>query len=179
MEFSGELMPLVLAGILIVILVVATFADLRTRRIPNWLTFGAVLVGIAMQFFLAGFAGAGIALAGFFVGLACFLPSYLFGALGAGDVKLMAAAGCFLGPIPAVVAALASVIAGGLLALVRIAWRGGLPALGARYGAMVLNLLSTRRLVYLGPAQDEPAAERFPYALAIATGTLVSLTWMQ
>lgn len=166
-------MHIVLAGILLV----ATLTDLRTHRIPNWLTFGAAVAGMALQFYLTGFTGLVTALAGLAIGLACVLPSYLFGALGAGDVKLMAAVGCFLGPASTALAVLAIVITGGALALIRIAWRGGLPSLGARYGAMLWNLVSARRLVYLGPAPDEPAAERFPYAVAIALGTFASLAW--
>jgi prepilin peptidase CpaA len=163
--------------VLAVLLLIAIVSDLFTRRIPNWLTFGAALAGILIQWRLGAASGVGFAVGGFAVGLACFLPSYLFGALGGGDVKLMAAAGCFLGPWATVVAALAATVAGGVLALGRIALRGGLPAWALRYGTMLAALMATRRFCYVAPSPGEPAGERFPYAVAIATGAVVSMVW--
>jgi prepilin peptidase CpaA len=163
--------------VLAVLLLIAVVSDLSTRRIPNWLTFGAALAGVMIQWRLGAVSGVGFAVGGFVVGLACFLPSYLFGALGGGDVKLMAAAGCFLGPWATLVAALAATVAGGVLALGRIALRGGLPAWAMRYGTMLTALIATHRFCYVAPSPGEPAAERFPYAVAIATGAVVSMVW--
>lgn len=163
--------------VLVVLLLIAVVSDLSTRRIPNWLTFGAALAGVVLQWQLGAASGVGIAVGGFAVGLACFLPSYLFGALGGGDVKLMAAAGCFLGPWATLVAALAATVAGGVMAWGLIALRGGLGAWALRYGTMLSALIATRRFRYLAPLAGEPAAERFPYAVAIATGAVVSMVW--
>jgi prepilin peptidase CpaA len=101
----------------IVIAIVAAVWDLRTRRIPNILTFGAALAAIATHGYLGGPAGAGWALAGWLVGVAFFLPFFALGGMGAGDVKLLAALGAWLGPAAAAWTALFSLIAGGVLGL--------------------------------------------------------------
>ena len=99
----------------IAVAVVAAVWDLKTRRIPNILTFGAALGAIVVHAYLSGLAGAGWAVAGWFVGVAFFLPFFALGGMGAGDVKLLAALGAWLGPGLAVWLALFSLIAGGVI----------------------------------------------------------------
>jgi Flp pilus assembly protein protease CpaA len=94
----------------------ATVIDLRSRQVPNALTFGTAAIGVALA--AAGITGleTGAALAGGLLGLAVMLPGYLFGGTGGGDVKLLAAFGTLLGPRRTLVAFLVMAIAGGLLA---------------------------------------------------------------
>ena len=102
---------------------VATAIDLRTRRVPNSLTFGTGVAGLAM----AAATGNGIlaaAVIGGVIGLALMLPGYLFGATGGGDVKLLAAFGTLLGPRDTLTAFFAMAIAGGVIALMVAAYRG-------------------------------------------------------
>lgn len=101
----------------IVLAVVAAGWDLRTRRIPNVLTFGGALAAVLAHGYAGGLSGAGWALAGWMVGVAFFLPFFALGGMGAGDVKLLAALGAWLGPGPAVWLALYSLIAGGVIGL--------------------------------------------------------------
>ena len=77
--------------------VVASVQDLRRRTVPNWLTLGGGAAGLAYGA-AAGWHGLGNALAGGVAGLLLLLPFYLAGAMGGGDVKLMAAFGTMLGP---------------------------------------------------------------------------------
>ena len=102
----------------ITIAVVAAAWDLRTRRIPNLLTFGAALVAVVAHGYLGGLSGAGWSMAGWLVGAAFFLPIFALGGMGAGDVKLLAALGAWLGPGAAVWVALSSLIAGGVIGLI-------------------------------------------------------------
>lgn len=102
----------------IVIAIVAAIWDLRTRRIPNILTFGAALAAIVAHGYSGGAFGAGWAVTGWLVGVAFFLPIFALGGMGAGDVKLLAALGAWLGPGAAVWVALFSLLAGGVLGLV-------------------------------------------------------------
>ena len=118
------LMPGVLPVIAVVAVgTVATAIDLRTRRVPNALTFGTGAAGLALAFFGGSGLGAA-AVAGGLIGLALMLPGDLFGATGGGDVKLLAAFGTLLGPRETFTAFIAMAIAGGVIALIVIAYRG-------------------------------------------------------
>lgn len=134
----------------------AVWMDVRTHRIPNFLVALTLLAGVAAQAALHGLPGMGLALAGAGVGLAAFLPMYLGGAMGAGDVKLMAALGALLGPQTAVYAVLLALVAGSALALATVGWR--------------------RWIAQEAPSPEKPgtAAGRIPYAGAIVTGTLAA-----
>lgn len=100
------------------IAVVAVAWDLKTRRIPNFLTFGAALAAFAVNAYLGGLTGAGWSIAGWLVGVTFFLPFFALGGMGAGDVKLLAALGAWLGPLTTVWLALFSLIAGGVMGLI-------------------------------------------------------------
>ena len=102
----------------IAVAIVAAAWDLKTRRIPNFLTFGAAIAAVLVHLYLSGLTGGGWSIAGWLVGVAFFLPFFALGGMGAGDVKLLAALGAWLGPGPAVWVALFSLIAGGVLGLV-------------------------------------------------------------
>jgi len=92
--------------------------DLRTRRVPNRLTLALASIGVALAGASGGPSGAVTACAGGLLGLALMLPGHLFGATGGGDVKLFAAAGTLLGPAATPWAFAATLVAGGVLALV-------------------------------------------------------------
>lgn len=155
-------------------LAIAVFCDLSVRRIPNAVTFSMVLVALILHTWLGQWEGLMFSLAGLFAGLLCFLPLYIFAAMGAGDVKLLTAVGAVIGAKLVFVAAVMTVIAGGVIALVYIALRGGLPAMVKRYISM-FGLLAARQPQYIPPAPGEAAGLRFPYALAIASGTVLAI----
>ena len=96
----------------------ACVTDLRDGRIPNVLTFGAIAVAFAVHALLPQGSGLAHVGFGFLVGLAVFFPFFALGGMGAGDVKLMAAIGAWLGPTLALLTALYGAVAGGVLALV-------------------------------------------------------------
>ena len=121
-------LPMLLClAMLAALLAAALWHDLRTRRIPNQLVLWGTLAGLALNSFMPSgsglfdpsFGGLGLpqALAGAAAGLALLLPMYLLRALGAGDVKLMAMCGAFLGPDAVLEAALLTFLCGGVLAL--------------------------------------------------------------
>lgn len=173
-------------------------SDLASRRIPNVLILGSLLT--SLLFALMGWNGltAG-ALAGFrhwglglLVGFGTFLPLYVFRAMGAGDVKLMAACGACLGPSLAWPAALAALMLGGLMALAWVVWRDLpnsvlFPHFGAvwmRINAMMGRLLlkSPEGSVDKAPGPDsttptplEKTAEKLPFSVAIAGASLSAI----
>jgi prepilin peptidase CpaA len=138
-------------------------SDLRTHRIPNVLCAGAFGTGLILKSMLFGVPGLIDALFGATTGLLILLPLYAIGGMGAGDVKLMAAVGAFLGLSSTLVAGVATLIVGGALAL--------LTALG-RQGAV---WLSTKHHASAGAAHAKALLSlEFPYAIAIATGTVAA-----
>lgn len=170
------------SGTLIALLLCAGWIDLRTHRIPNVIVAGGLLFAIVANGLFPAYVhenGWTKALAGLAVGFGCFLPFYLIRAMGAGDVKLMAMVGAFLGPIGALHAVLASMIAGGVLAVGTM--------LAARASMRVLrNAALTVRGAILAPqlglsafptAASDPARSplALPYGLAIAIGTIAYL----
>src|SRR5262245_56641716 len=110
----------------------ATAIDLRVRRVPNWLTGASAAAGITLTALHIPTITVGAALAGLVVGAVVMLPGHLFGATGAGDVKLLAAFGTLLGPKGAAVAFVYSLIAGGALAFMVALHRGLLNSLFVR-----------------------------------------------
>jgi prepilin peptidase CpaA len=151
----------------------AAVIDLRTRRIPNILTATLAAIGIGLAAAGLGRVGLGAALLGCLLGLAFMMPGHIFGATGAGDVKLLAAAGALLGPKDTIYAFLYTAIAGGVLALVVAVARRRLSQ----------TLESTSRLVSgseLARTEIESTSSdnRGADAPAIAIGVvLVALSW--
>ena len=164
--------------LLLLILLAAVCIDLGRHRIPNVLSFGGILLGLGLQGWAFGAHGALIALGGLGVALLMFLPFYLLGGMGAGDVKLMAVVGTFLGPTGTLLAAgLSFAVGAGLGVGVLLARRGALAAL-RRYASALKALFFTSTVSYVPPQPGEAAASRFPYAVAIAGGTVAALWWL-
>lgn len=155
---------------LLVALAAAVITDLRRHRIPNALVLTVVVAALVLQTLAGGWQGLGAGLLGAATGLACFMPFYVLRGMGAGDVKLLAAVGAFLGAKGALFAALAALIAGGVGAILYVGWR-------AAQGA--LNATSREGLTTLVPAAwigaQSACHDRLPYAVPIAIGGCVSL----
>jgi prepilin peptidase CpaA len=115
--------------------------DLLTRRIPNWVTFPGVLAGLLAQAWLFGLPGLLNGLLGTALGFALFFPIYLFGYMGAGDVKLLMAVGAFLGWLGCFQVAVGSVLIGAAYALVEIVFRGRLLAVAKNIFSFLRSVL--------------------------------------
>src|SRR5580765_109479 len=100
--------------------VVGCLHDLRNRRIPNYLTFGSAALAIVYAAATGGWAGLGVALAGWAVGIVLFIPFFLLRGMGGGDVKLLAALGAWVGPASLLSITFYTAIVGGVMALVII-----------------------------------------------------------
>lgn len=153
--------------------IVAAQADVRTRKIPNSLTFPAILLGLATHLALGGRAGFLASLAGMAVVGVALIPGWLLRWMGAGDVKLMAAMGAWLAFPHAVIALLASLIAGGVIAAV-VALRHGALGAALRNTGFALAWSFQRQ----SPAFIVTTGIRFPFALAILAGCAVA-SWVK
>jgi len=165
--------------LLLGLLVSATLVDMRYHRIPNLISLGGLVLGLGLNICFLGMGTQGLlsALGGATLCLLLFLPFHMTNGMGAGDVKLMAMAGAYLDPLHALLAAGLSLGAGSLLGLGILLMRRGAGMMARRYVSTFQCLTVTGKWSYVPPAADEPAATRFPYALAIATGTLATLWW--
>ncbi|GGX82979.1 pilus assembly-related outer membrane protein [Litchfieldella qijiaojingensis] len=169
-----------ISGLVLLLIWSAATWDLRQRRIPNVLVMAGAATGILLQWMLAGSGGFLATISGLAVGLGILLPGYLLGMTGAGDVKLMAAVGTFLGPYHVLLAALASIFVGGVIALGFAAsalFSRNSISPWARYGLMVKTLVTTGRPIYAAPAEGEVMGRKFPFAVSIALGTTGFLAW--
>jgi prepilin peptidase CpaA len=148
---------------------VSTVIDMRTRRVPNPLTLSIALAGVACAVAGLGVVSVPQAFGGLALGLALMLPGHIIGATGAGDVKLFAALGTFLGPAGILAGFVYTAIAGGLLALAVAARRRMLRDTVERTALFI----QTRGL-NAAAIEHSSSNNRFAYAPAIALGTLAA-----
>ena len=163
--------------IVLALALAASVTDLRNGRIPNVLTFGGALAAIIFHGFRGGGAGLLMASGGWIAGAAVFFPAFALGGMGAGDVKLLAALGAWLGPADAMWLAIYSGIAGGVLAL-SVALASGY----LRQAMANIRLLLTHWCVSgVGPLDQVSLAgsngPRLAYAVPIFVGTLATI-WL-
>lgn len=157
-----------------IVLIVAAWIDGRQLRVPNWLTFPMVLTGLAFNVCVDGWAGLGGGLLGMVVGLLCLLPLYSVGGMGAGDVKLMAGVGAWLGWKTTLYAFCVSTIVGGVLAVGMVLYRRSFE----KHYANLLVILTEWMEVRDPRRLSEMAAERkprmllLPYGIPICIGSL-------
>ena len=163
------------AIILLLIMGMAIAFDLRWRTIPNWLTGPSILVGLGLHTFMNQVAGFVFSLEGAVLGLGLFVILYMCGWMGAGDVKLFAAVGSFLGPAQTISAAVAIALVGGLVALVVLGFHQGWRRMGLWLWSYVQAMLLTRSVQAVAPVQG--AAPKVPYAVAIGLGTIGAYWW--
>ena len=140
---------------------VALVTDMRSRRIPNWLTVSVLLAGLLVNLLANGFDGLLSALAGAALGFALLIPFYALRAMGAGDVKLRAALGAVLGPQVLLGTAAGAALVGGLMSLIILARRGRLSL--ALHQLFVMHTIPT------------PSGAKAPYAVAIASGVYLAV----
>ena len=158
----------------VIVLAVATFTDLRSRRIPNWLVLPFLVLGIAVSAWLHGWHGLGQSFEGLGLGLLIYGFLFWMGGMGAGDVKLCAAIGAWVGPAQLGVALIVTGLAGGVMVLGWAAMGGFMKDLFAGTGDLLFGW--RRRGMHRDPEMvlSNPRKRKMPYAPAIAIGTLFS-----
>ncbi|MFO0978842.1 MAG: A24 family peptidase [Planctomycetaceae bacterium] len=157
-----------------IILIVAAWIDGRQLKVPNWITYPMVLSGLIYSTWAGGAAGFGGGLLGMVVGLLTLLPLYAVGGMGAGDVKLMAGIGAWLGWKITFAAFCVSTVVGAVMAVLMVLWRRSL-----RHHYDQFLLILSEWMVIRDPYKlSEIAAERkprmmlLPYGIPICIGTI-------
>lgn len=170
--------------LLIAVLLAATVIDVRSYRIPNALTMPAMLAGVFAHTLASAhhWTGLAAALGGLVAPVIILIPLHALRLLGAGDVKLLAAVGAFIGAPDIILAILFVLAAGGFVAVAAAMYRKVLlRALGNIY--TVTAVAATAVTAGINPVRAASAgfasAGRIPYAISITLGTLVFLVLRQ
>ena len=158
----------------VIVLAVATFTDLRSRRIPNWLVLPFLLIGIGVSSSLHGWPGLGHSLSGVALGAAVYGFLAYMGGMGMGDVKLVAAIGAWIGPSQLFFALFVTAIVGGVMALSWAAFGGFLGDLAKGTGDIVMNVRKRGLRPHPELVLSNALTRKMPYAPAIAVGVLIS-----
>ena len=160
-----------LVGAVLVALVGAV-TDIRSARIPNRLTYTALLAALPLRTALLGLSGLKSGTIGMLVAGGLFLLLYTLGAMGGGDMKLMAAVGAWVGGTQVMTLILAAALAGGVLAIGRVIFHN-------RVGQTLRNIMQLIYYRLTSGLQPHPelnvkssGSQRVPYGVAIAVGAL-------
>jgi len=160
--------PMAALAVLATMLVVAVYIELRESRIPNWLTFSGMALGLLIAY-LHGTASFWSSLGGLAIGFGFLFIFYIFGGIGGGDVKLMGAAGALMGSALIKPALFYTAFIGAFLAILMIIWRKDF---WTRIAWGLKRLAFWRKSVEQPP---KPAPVVVPYGVAIAVGCLLAL----
>jgi prepilin peptidase CpaA len=155
-------------------LAVATFTDVRYRRIPNWLVLPFLLAGVVMSGWFYGWHGIGQSFAGLGLGALIYGVLFWMGGMGMGDVKLCAAIGAWIGPEQLLFALVVIAIVGGVMVLCWASFGGFLTELFTNTGSVVVGWKDRGLRPHPEIILTNPVTRKMPYAPAIAIGTLFS-----
>jgi prepilin peptidase CpaA len=164
--------------VLIVLLMAAAVFDVLYRRIPNWLTVSGVLLGIALNAFIGPpEAGLVFSLAGLAVGFGIYAVLYALRAMGAGDVKLMAAVGALVGYQRWFGIFFITALIGGVMALILVVSRGRLKKTFFNM-SFILSEMKSGRPAYLANEELDVKNKKslgLPHGAVIAVSTVFYL----
>jgi prepilin peptidase CpaA len=159
----------------LVVALAGAVTDLRDRRVPNRLTFPAILFGLLLHFSMDGWKGLGQSAAAGLIAGVIFLIFWLAGGMGAGDVKLITAVACIAGLSHVFWLLALTAVAGGVMAIGLALWRGRLKETILNLGALAVH----HRFEGLKPHPNLNVGNtrtlRLPYALAIAAGSAITV----
>jgi prepilin peptidase CpaA len=165
--------PLSVFGWAAAFLFLAVLSDVRFHRIPNLLTFPALLAALLVSPWVGATSGPLEAAMGAVLGFALLVGPYALGGMGAGDVKVLMVLGSWLGPGAIFGAAVWALIAAGTFGVILLMLRGEIVHYVQRWSRTILSTLKLRRISYEPPAAGSIASGGIPFAAAIAVGLVI------
>ena len=161
------------------VLIVAAVIDGYKLKVPNWITFPMILSGWAFNLAYFGWAGLGWSLVGTAVGLALLLPAYAIGGMGAGDVKLLAGVGAWVGGTVTFYAFCVSAVIGGVIAVAMVLAQRGWKKHRNQFWLIVSEVMTVRDPNQLSAiaADRKSSMLLLPYGIPIAIGTIAYFAW--
>ncbi len=175
--WSGSGRPLPALGWAAAFLFLVVEEDVRQMRIPNWLTFPALLLALGHAAWFGGLGGIGAALAGTALGFAVLLLPFAARWIGAGDVKAVMVLGALWGAGAVLGLIWWMLVIGGALGVAILAAKGGLVDAGKRWLHSAALLVSARKLVYFAPEPGSAATRGLPLGVAIGLGVAAYQLW--
>jgi len=162
-----------------VTLVVAAVIDGYQLKVPNWITFPMILSGWAYSGAVYGWAGVADSLIGTVVGLGLLLPAYAIGGMGAGDVKLLAGVGAWVGATVTFYAFCVSTVVGAFIAVGMVLYRRAWTKHRDQFWMIADEIMTLRDPNVLSAiaAQRKSSMLLLPYGIPIAIGTISYFAW--
>jgi prepilin peptidase CpaA len=166
--------------IVTITLIVAAVIDGYKLKVPNWLTFPFILSGLVVGAVTGGWSGFGFALLGMIVGLALLLPAYAIGGMGAGDVKLLAGVGAWIGTMDTLYAFCVSAVVGGVIAILMVLYRRAWSKHYYQFLTIWNEMVTIRDPEQLATiaAERKSTMLLLPYGIPIAIGTIAYFAFM-
>jgi prepilin peptidase CpaA len=155
--------------------IIGAVGDVRSNRIPNWLTYGGLALALALRAAWGGWRSLEQGLLGILLGGGIFFVLFLVHGMGAGDAKLMAAVGAWVGLQGTLRVLIATALAGGVLAVVYMVFYKRVGSTFRNVGVLLRFHLTSGVRPHPELNLQGPATIRLPYGLAIAMGTLYLL----
>ncbi|MCH7596059.1 MAG: prepilin peptidase [Planctomycetes bacterium] len=162
-------------AILIPGILLASWIDYSQKRVPNWLNLTLILVGLAVQAWFFGWSGVATGMLGLLTGFGLLIVPWMMNGMGAGDVKLMAAIGVWLGPLLTLYSFGLGAMIGGVTAVAMIMSTGRLRMACVNIG-LIIAKCSSRETVFsdVGSAKSfGVTSQLLPYGVPLAGGTLI------
>jgi prepilin peptidase CpaA len=160
-------------GLTLALTLYAGWMDLRTRRIPNWLTVPGLCVGIALNAAFGGWHGVLLALQGAGLALGLLLPLVLMRALGAGDWKLMGAVGSLLGPRPFLSVLVTAILVAGAMGTVQVIRAHRVRVTLRNMWVLVQGFFTFGLQAHPEISLDNPSVLKLPFGVAVAIATVI------
>ena len=169
---SGSLFIVIIA-LLVPLAAIITYYDVRYRRIPNAFVIATLASGLIVNTIYGGLNGVLASLGGCAIAFILMFILHVFGAMGAGDVKLFAAVGSLVGTHLVLPTFLVVILTGGALALLLMLHRGAVRATMQRVLQILVGLLPGWEMPRFSVPSDRK--HTIPYGVAITFGSLISL----
>lgn len=169
--------PAAFQVLLVILVLTAAVFDVREQRVPNWLTLAGVVLGFAMNTLLFESPGLWFSLRGLGLAMLIYFPLYLLRAMGAGDVKLMAAVGAMVGAGNWIVVMVLTFVFAAVIGLVVASRKGRIGQTFFNLGVIAGSARKMQAPYQANPALDvrDERAMRSAHAVAIALGAVCFL----